>query len=180
MSQTGGSARYQRSMAGMIGAMLVTVGVIVVFLVFRALTREQFEVEPQPVDYLDAVSQLQDAGERPVHPDRLPEGWMATSVDVVRGDDPAWGMGVLTDDGRFVGLRQEEESVDDLLVVLVDEETREDGTIESPDSFTTSWSAYVDDGGDRAFATEVGAETVLVYGSAPVEDLEEFLGLLTR
>lgn len=180
MSQTGGTARYQRSMAGMIGAMLVTVGVIAVFLVFRALTREQVEVEPQPVDYLDAVSQLQDVGQRPVHPERLPAGWMATSVDVERGDDPAWGMGVLTEDGRFVGLRQEEESVGDLLDVLVDEEAREDGAIEVPDSFTTRWTTYVDDGGDHAYAADVGEETVLVYGSASVDDLEEFLGLLTR
>lgn len=180
MSQQGGSARYQRSMAGMIGAMLVTVGLIVVFLLFRAATREQVEVDPQPVDYLDAVSQLQEVGQRPVHPARLPEGWMATSIDVDRGDDPAWGMGVLTDDGRFVGLRQEEESVGDLLDLFVDEEARELGSVTVPGSVAPRWTTYVDEGGDHAYATEVGDETVLVYGSAPVEDLEELLGLLTR
>lgn len=180
VSQTGGSARYQRSMAGMIGAMLVTVGLILAFVLLRSLTREEGAVEREPVDYLDAVSQLQDVGRRPVHPVRLPAGWTATSIDVVPGDDPAWGMGVLTGDGRFVGLRQEDESVGDLLEVHVDEDAREDGTVEVAGSVARTWTAYVDDGGDHAYATQVGEETVLVYGSAPVAQIESFLATLTR
>ena len=38
----------------------------------------------------------------------LPSGWVATSVDYLPGDRPAFGVGMLTADGKFVGMRQQD------------------------------------------------------------------------
>ena len=53
MSEQGG--RYQRSFAGMIGALLITLLVIGAFVAFRALNRDELDGGPKPVDYLETV-----------------------------------------------------------------------------------------------------------------------------
>lgn len=179
-STRGKPGRYQRSTGGLVGAMIVTVAVVVAFVAFRAFFRDQPEVRPEPVDYLAAVAHAQDQGLRPVHPRELPAGWVATSVTSTAGDTPSWSLGLLTDEGDFVGVQQEDTSVDSLLETHVDEEVSEEGTVATPGSVAREWAAYADEGGDHAYAAELGRQTVLVYGSAPAEDLEEFLGLLDR
>ena len=104
-------SRHQRSMAGMIGAMLITLLVILGFVALRGFTRDQVETEVPPVDYLDAVE----------------------------GDEVTLDSGV-----------------------------------------ADTWTVWTDEGGDTGYAAEVGDETVLVYGSAPAEDLEEVIALLQR
>ena len=44
----------------------------------------------------------------------------------------------------------------------------------------TSWQTWSDDGGDHGYSTELGDDALLVYGSAPVADIETYLGLLTQ
>ena len=84
------------------------------------------------------------------------------------------------DDGDFVGIRQQDASVDTLVELYVDEkaEAGQDATVAS--DVTDTWQTWSDPGGDHGYSTEVGDEALLVYGSAPVEDLEAYLGLLTR
>ena len=117
--------RYQRSAAGMVGALLVTVIAIGAFVAFRAVNRNDLDVEPETVDYLESVTNLQDSGREVAYPPTLPAGWRATSLDVVPGDRPAWGLGMLTDDGAFVGVRQEDEDADDLVETYVDKDAAE-------------------------------------------------------
>ena len=108
-------------------------------------------------------------------------GWTATSVDLgAAGDDPRWALGVLTADGDFIGIRQQDTSVDQLVETYVDEraEAGDETTVASDVSDT--WQTWSDDGGDHGFSTELDDDAVLVYGSAPVEDIEAYLGLLTR
>lgn len=174
--------RYQRSTAGLIGAILITLVAIGGFVVLRALVRDEVEAEPEPVDYLESVGFAQDAGADVAYPSSVPEGWAATSVDYQPGDPPAWGVGFLTDEMLFVGVRDEDASLDDLLETYVDEdeddiEQLEDRKVDS--QVSPSWEVFVDDGGDRAYATEVGDRVVLVYGSAPSEDLELVVERLT-
>jgi Protein of unknown function (DUF4245) len=173
-------SRHQRSMAGMIGAMLSTLLVILGFVALRGFTRDQVEVESPPVDYLDAVGAAADAGLALVHPRELPAGWRATSVDLTRDESPEWTLGMLTDDGRFVGIRQETESADDLAVVALDEDAVEGDEVTVSSAVSDTWTVWTDEGGDTGYAAAVGEETVLVYGSAPAEDLEEVIALLER
>jgi hypothetical protein len=172
--------RYTRSFNGMVGALLVTVLVVVAFVLWRGLFRTDTEETPEAVDWQESVEVARQADLAVVHPRELPAGWTATSVDLFAGDDPRWGLGVLTDDGRFVGIRQQDRSVDDLVELYVDEQADagDDATVES--EITDTWQTWSDAGGDHGYSTEVGDEAVLVYGSAAVEDIETFLGLLTR
>ena len=46
-------------------------------------------------------------------------------------------------------------------------------------SVASTWETYSDEGGDLAYAAEVGGMTVLVYGSADRDDIEQLVGSLT-
>lgn len=173
-------SRYTRSFSGMTGALIVTVLFVLAFVIWRGLFRGDADDTPEAVDWQGSVAIAEQADLAIVHPRELPEGWTATSVDLFAGDDPRWGLGVLTDEGRFIGIRQEDASVDELVELYVDEkaEAGEDATVDS--EITGTWQTWSDSGGDRGYSTELDDDAVLVYGSAPVEDIEAYLGLLTR
>ena len=160
--------RYQRSPAGMVGAMLVLLLAVGAFVGFRALNRDELSVEPERVDYLDAVAAAQSDDWRVVYPDALPSGWRATSIEAAAGVD--WGIGFLTPAG-FAGVHQSERSLRDLLETYVDEDTRSRAPVEPGGEIGGRWTAYADAEGDLAYATEVDGQTLLVYGSAPEADL---------
>ncbi|WP_193605099.1 DUF4245 family protein [Nocardioides dongkuii] len=182
-SETGRPGRYQRTTGGLLAAMLVLLLAVAAFVIFRGIFRDTPRIEPEPVEYLPLVESLQDAGREVVYPRELPEGWMVTTVVAEPGERPAWGLGILTDDGRFLGLRQQDEDLEDLLAEHVDEETTEEEPLEGVGSVARTWEAYADEGGDHAYAaevrTDVGDETLLVYGSAPAEDLRTLIESLT-
>lgn len=167
-------------MGGMVGAMLVVVLVVVGFVALRSLQRDQPERRPEPVDYVAAVDQARTTGVRPVHPVELPDGWIATSVHLVGGNRPEWGMGVLTDEGSFVGVRQQDADVETLVSTFVDEEATRGSEVELEGSLPGPWQSWRDEGGDLGFTTELRDEGLLVYGSASRDDLETFVASLTR
>ena len=72
----------------------------------------------------------------------------------------------------------------ELLAGSVDEETRPADGYTVPDSvrrpLAREWEGYTDGGGDTAYLAEVGDETVMVYGSAPADDLHTIIDALTR
>jgi hypothetical protein len=173
-------SRYTRSFGGMTGALIVTVVFVLAFVAWRALFRGDVDETPQAVDWQDSVQLAEQADLQVVHPSELPAGWTATSVDLFAGDDPRWGLGVLTDDGHFIGIRQQDTSIDELVRVYVDEEAEpgDDASISSEVSDT--WQTWSDSGGDHGYATELGDDAVLVYGSAPVADIEAYVGSLIR
>lgn len=177
-------SRYSRSFGGLVVAMVVTVLFVAAYVGFRALTREQPDIEPE-VDYASCVALLQEAGVPVVHPASLPDGWRATTVDFERGTPPQWRIAMLTDDDEFVGLVQQQEDVDDLLEEYVDE-SPDRGADATPDNTLgiPSWGTWSDAGGDHAFSAEMtsgplAGQTLLVYGSAPVADQEALLGRLS-
>ncbi|MDR7252579.1 hypothetical protein J2X46_001555 [Nocardioides sp. BE266] len=173
-------SRYTRSFSGMTGALIVTVLFVLAFVIWRGLFRGDADDTPRAIDWQQSVQLAEQADLSVVHPRELPAGWTATSVDLVATGDPRWGLGVLTDDGHFIGIRQEDASVDELVELYVDEkaDAGADATVAS--DITDTWQTWSDDGGDHGFTTELGDESLLVYGSAPVADLETYLGLLTR
>lgn len=172
-------ARYQRSTNGLIGAMVVTLLAIGAFVAFRALNRDELEIRPEPVDYLTVVEQAQRAGRRPAYPPALPEGWIATSARVTEAESPLWGLGLLTTEGEFAGVRQSASSVSSLVESYVDPKAVEGPAVSLPDALVSSWRTYTDDGGDRAYVAELDGEVLLVYGTASESDLETLIGSLT-
>jgi hypothetical protein len=180
-------SRYSRTTTGLLASLLVTVIAVGAFVVFREAFRDQPEVTRDAVDYLGTVEDAQSGGVELVYPKSLPEGWIATSIDFVPGERPAWGIGMLTDDGRYVGLRQEDADVDELLSVYVDEnaEPGDESSLES-DLTTGPWQTWADTGGDLAYSTtltgaqtNIMGETLLVYGSASRDDQEQLIALLS-
>jgi Protein of unknown function (DUF4245) len=173
-------SRYTRSFGGMTGALIVTVVLVVAFVAWRSLFRGEVDDTPKAVDWQESVELADQAGLQVVRPRELPAGWTATSVDLRAGDDPRWGLGVLTDEGDFVGIRQQDTSVEALVELYVDEKAEAGDDAGVASDVTDTWQTWSDSGGDHGYSTEVGDEAVLVYGSAPVADLETYLGLLTR
>lgn len=172
--------RYQRSSNGLIGAMIVTLLAIGAFVLLRSLTRDQVEVEREPVDYVAAAEAARGAGFDVVAPSELPAGWIATAIDLSQTDPPLWGMGLLTDDDLFVGLRQEDESVKDLVETTIDEDAVEGEPLTLDSAVGSTWQTWTDEGGDTGYSIEYDDQTVLVYGSAPAADLQELITLLER
>ena len=176
MSEQAG--RYQRSMSGMIGALVITLVAITAFVAWRAFTRDDVDVVPEAVDYLATVSYLQDAGLTVVYPPSLPKGWTATSANYSAGRDFSWDMGALTSAGEFAGVRQADASVDALVSEFVDENATEGGTVQLENVVATSWRSFTDSGGDYALAAELPNETLLVYGSADPDEIKDLAASL--
>jgi hypothetical protein len=163
----------------LIGSLVVTVLAVLVFVGFRAVFSKDLEVTPEPVDYLATVTAAERGGLDLVYPTELPPGWIATEVDLDPDPDrTAWGLSMLTDDGKFVGLRQEDAPLEDLLATYVDERTSEGRSLPVTGSVAPDWRSFTDSGGDHAYAAEVRGDEVLVYGSAGTADLRELLEAL--
>ena len=173
-------SRYTRSFGGMTGALIVTVLFVIAYVVWRGLFRTDVDDTPVPVQWQESVELADQAGLEVVRPRELPAGWTATSVDLFAGDDPRWGLGVLTDDGDFIGIRQQDASVDELVRLYVDEKAEAGDDAGVASDVTDTWQTWSDDGGDHGYSTELDDDALLVYGSAPVADIEAYLGLLTR
>jgi hypothetical protein len=180
VSESQRPGRYQRSGNGLVAAMLITVIAVVAFVGFRSLVRDEPDVEPEGVDYLDTVGLAQDGDVEPVYPAELPDGWIATRAEVLPDAPPGFDLAMLTDDEDFVGMVWSGEPIDDLLAERVDDEDVEDADPLTVDgSVARQWNGYADQGGDLAYAAEVGDHVVLVYGSAPADDLRTVVESLT-
>ena len=172
--------RYPRTTTGLIGSMVAVVVVVIGFVIFRATFREQTEYEPEDIDYLEAVTAAQGAGQRVVYPRSLPSDWVANSVTYNPAGRLRWGIGMLTGTEEFVGIAQQDESLDDLLATYVDEETDQGADHETSASVSTTWQTWSDEGGDHAYSAEIDGAVVLVYGSADEDVQEQLIDSLTR
>jgi hypothetical protein len=168
--------RYQRSTAGMLGAMLVLLLVVGAFVVFRELNRDE---PPNPAvaqDFLTPAKYARTAADFPLlAPDRLPDGWIATSVSFTDGKRQAWHLGTLTDDRRYVGLEQAERPVDGMVEDYVDPEATQgdDVTIDGQ-----TWQTFTDSGDDLAIVRQADGVTTLLVGPVSEATLEELLATL--
>ena len=178
----GKPGRYQRSAAGLVASLVVTVIGVLALLYFMGLFRPDFEAKPEAVDYLETVQSVQGAGLRPPYPPSLPEGWIATGVEVSIEKPQLFMLRMLTDDDRFVAVRLEQTSVGALLAAWVDEDTATAAGYTVPASIARpvarEWKGYTDGGGDSAYAAEVAGGKVLVFGSAPAADLRTIVDSL--
>jgi hypothetical protein len=167
----------------MVGALLVTLLVIVAFVAFRALNRSDLEVTPQRVDYLAQVGYAQQAGAHVVYPAQLPAGWYATQVTVSSGKPTDVELSFLTAAGEYVGFVESPEPMAELLTTYVDPHPRPGPRVTVAGSLVSRWQTWTDDGGDTALASRRGhgtaAESLLVFGSASRSLLEQLASALT-
>ena len=174
---SGQAGRYQRSAAGMVGAMIVLVLVVIGFVLFRGAVREVPETPVRTVDYVQTADYAREqAGFAVLAPDTLPNGWRATSARFTPGRAESWHLGLLTDEEEYVGLEQSTASVQDMVEEHVDAEAVEGKPVEVDGETWQSWS---DDGGDLALVWESGDTTTLVVGhNVPEAVLVDFIGHL--
>lgn len=181
--QSGKPGRYQRSASGLVASLLVTGLAVLLVVWLMGLFRSEPEIRPTPINYIEAVRAVQGDGQRPVYPPTLPQGWIATAFEVEPGAESSYGLKLLTAEEDFVGVSQADESAGTLVGRHVDEddaEIREIDDYTATGSVARQWDGYADTGGDTAYAAQVGETTVLVYGSAPAEDLQVLIERLTR
>lgn len=178
-TDTGRPGRYNRSFGGLIGSMIVLVLVVFAIIAFRGAFRDTPEYEPEPVEYLALVESIQVGGLTPVYPAQLPAGWFVKQATFEPGERPVFDLAMTTAGDDFAGLHQEDEDVDELVRTYVGTDATEGDPVTLDGEITSQWQTFTDPGGDTAFATEVGDETLLVWGSAPAEDLEDLVASLT-
>ena len=179
-SETGRAGRYNRSAGGLIGSMIVLVLVVLGIVIFRGTFRDTPTFEPDHVDYLSLVTSIQQgAGLEPVYPAELPTGWYVKDATFTQGDRPVLSLAMTTDEDHFAGMHQEDRSVDELVDTLVGTDATQGDDVQIDSAVASTWQTFSDPGGDHAFAAQVGDDTVLVYGSAPEDDLRELVETLT-
>lgn len=190
MSQ-GSPGRYQRTFPGLIASMVVIVGLVLGFVVYTGLFRDPETLgRPEAIEYLPTVRDLQAGGLDVVYPASLPPGWDVTLVtldrDVPDGEAPAVEINLFTPDDRFVGIRQSQQSVADLVSASIDEDAASEAGLSGVGGLSPSWEGWGDDGGDHGFSTVLrdlpgttGDTTVLVYGREDPADLAALVAVLT-
>jgi hypothetical protein len=176
---TGRPGRYPRTTGGLLGAIIVLVLVVVAIVLVRGTFRETPTYEPEPIDYLALVTSVQQAGLTPAYPAELPDGWYVKDAAFTSGDRPVLDLAMTTADERFAGLHQEDRSVDELVATYVGGDATEGDEVRVEGTVALEWQTFSDPGGDHAFAAELGEETVLVYGSAPEDELRALVESLT-
>jgi hypothetical protein len=183
MSDSGSPAagRYQRSTGGLVGAMVVTVLAVGGYAGVRALTDQNQSTPVQAVDY-HAMERSGRADHKllVMAPPSLPRGWKATSADYETGTDPTWHLGVLTDEGNYVGVEEALGGVQDLVEKYVDPNAAhgKDVTVGGQ-----VWQTWTDKDGDYALSRSqlMGShvyETWLVVGSAPNATIRDYAASL--
>jgi len=146
----------------MIGALVVLLAVVGVFVVSQAITRQNPPSPVQAVDYHQDVGFARAKARFDlVAPASLPAGWKATTVSFVDGPQQHWHLGCLTDTGRYVGLEQADRPVSSMVKAYVDPQP----TRGKPVTIRrATWATYTDAGGDRALVRRAGRTTTLVVG----------------
>ncbi|MCL8025781.1 DUF4245 family protein [Nocardioides bruguierae] len=184
--------RYQRTTGGLIGSMIVMVVVVVVaWQAFGAFRDDEVSPVGTDIAYPDVADALALSDGTWVYPASLPAGWVLNTDPRIPSAEGFVDLAILTDHdsdeetGFFVGVHVEDEDVDELVDTYVDAAARDEGvyTLEGASAGVPSeWETWTDEGGDTAYTATIGRggqeKSVIVYGSAPAEDLQEMLGLL--
>lgn len=179
----GRPGRYNRSAVGLVTSLAVTVVAIGGVLYFMGAFRNDYQRPTDSVDYRATVAEIQESGRSVPYPAELPSGWTSTGVDVPTEVDGAYMLRLLTEDGRFVGVREEDASPLSLARRWVDEDAETIRGYTVPASvgapLAREWKGFADGGGDSAYAAEVGGRSIIVFGSAPRADLRRVVASLT-
>jgi hypothetical protein len=170
-------AGYKRSFSGMVGAMIVLVLVVLAFVGFRAATRGDAAREVEPVDLQGPTDFARESVDFTVlSPAELPDGWIATSARLDAGREPAWHVGVLTDEERYIGIEQADRSVGDMVEQYVGEDAADEGDVEVAGR---TWTVYRDEADDDlALVSEEPDVVSVIVGSVDQVTLTAYAELV--
>ena len=111
-------------------------------------------------------------------PTALPTGWKATSASYDTGSSPAWHLGLLTGNRKYVGIEEGRSSVEDLVTEHVDANAVKGTRVRLGGE---TWQQWTDSGGDYGLSRTLTGpdrqqESVLVVGSASHSDIRRLVG----
>lgn len=156
------AARHERSVTGLVAAMVVLVVVVLAWVAFRSLVSTDPTTAVRTVDYARIVPVARKAAPFDlVAPVSLPAGWRATTVRYTPAPGSHWHLGALTGEGRYVGLEQGDLTVRSMVQEYVDEAATRGAPV---DVRGVRWSTYTDSGGDLGLVRRSGTTTTLVVG----------------
>lgn len=168
--------RYQRSASGMVGAMIFLVVVVVALVAVRNLLQEEPTSTVKEVDYRKTAEVGQEQVGFPIlAPPTLPEGWRATSVRLTPEPTPAWHLGLLTDQDRYVGLEQSRRTEERMVEDFVDSDAVKGEPVQVEGR---TWQTWTDEGGDTALTRVDDGITVVVVGTPELDVLTDFAATL--
>jgi hypothetical protein len=160
----------------MVGAMIVLVLVVALFVAFRAINRTEPVNTVDAVDFARPAEFAREQARFPVlAPAELPEGWRATSVRFDNGRDQTWHVGFLTSADDYVGLEQADASAEELVEEHVDADATEGDPVTVDGQ---EWQSWTDEGGDSALVRETHEVTTLVVGTVQQQTLVKFIHTL--
>jgi hypothetical protein len=164
--------RYERSFAGLVAALVLLVLVVGAFVLVRDSLRTTPDNPVEPVEWRGSASYAREEADfELLAPRRLPPGWYATSVRFERGRDQSWHLGMLTGEGRYVGLEQRDDSPSTMVEEFVGDEAQQGDDVRVAGQ---TWQAWSDDK-DQALVREGRDVTTLVVGTASHEVLADFV-----
>ncbi len=172
----GGTAR------NMVFSMLA---VLAVAVAWWALMPGPEESRRAPVDVAPVAAYASEQSAWPVWvPQDLPESWRATSVRYEPHTDGvlSWRVGYVSPQDEFVGIDQAAEVTDDWVASLVRGGQPQGTTeVDGPDGPAT-WDRYASDDQNTLVLPGGGPDeaTTVVRGTAPFDQLEDFVGQLER
>lgn len=181
MSQTQSPAS-KRSVAGMIGAMGLTLLVVLGWWGLRELNNSDPQSPVRTVEWQSWLRSGQADGTLAMFaPATLPHGWRATSADYVPGVTGHWHVGMLTAGNHYVGLEESHDTTASMVHQFVDPDAvRGDDVVIGSET----WQTWTDAGGDYAVVRTVAGvsgdadERLLVVGTAPPAQIRAFAGSL--
>lgn len=163
-------------MSGLVGALIVSL-VLVAAVALMTLFQARSGTDPTPpYDYAsDLVAARDQAPFDVLAPRVLPEGWYATSASWSgAGPENAWHLGVLTDNGHYVGLEQGNA----ISSQFVAEHTVADQPGDPVEIAGRRWQTLTN-GPETALVLAGDGVTTVVTGTAPESDLVAFATSLT-
>jgi low affinity Fe/Cu permease len=172
------AGRYPRTFGGMVGAMVVLVALVLVWVGFRALTSSQPATPVQRIDYAQEVPLARKAANfRLLAPPRLPAGWHATTVTFTDTVPQHWHLGVLTARDRYVGLEQAQQPRGSMVAAYVAKDASRGAPVQVGGH---TWSTYTDSQGDLALVRRGarGTTTLVVGHDVPRSDLLDYVASL--
>jgi hypothetical protein len=158
----------------MVGALVVLLALVGVYMVSRAITRQNPPTPVRAVDYRQDVGFARaQARFDLVAPTSLPAGWKSTTVSFTDGPRQHWHLGCLTDAGRYVGLEQANRPVSAMVKAYVDPQPSRGRPVTIRGA---RWVTYTDAGGDRGLVHRAGNTTTLVVGhDVPQAELTSYI-----
>lgn len=164
--------RYNRSVGGLVGSMIVLVVAVIAFVAFRGAVRADPEMEVESFDYVASVRAAQDAGFPAAYPTALADGWQATPGGFGRGDVPEFSLNFLTDTDGYVGIKVAADGAGAVLTRVLGEQYESEPEVEvanSDDLLGGTWDAY-SEGDDTAIVRELPAGAASVATATAATD----------